>query len=177
MVIGLVRHFRVNCDAKFFMSASEFEEWVERYEQSDVLEQKHDPVNIIWDKCYSSDLKRAIITSKRIFTEEIIRSSLLREVPLTPIFKTKLKFPYAFWCVMGRMAWFFQHKSQEEVRRDTQRRVIKFLDSIDHQSSSNILIVCHGFLMNTMQKELKKRGYKGQHIRRPENGQIYLYKK
>jgi broad specificity phosphatase PhoE len=175
MVIGLVRHFKVNCDTRFFMSANEFEEWVRRYDNSDVLEKKHNPVNITWDECYSSDLRRAIITSRTLFSGEITESPLLREVPLSPVFKTKLKLPYIFWCIMGRSAWFFQHKSQKEVRKDTQRRVRKFLDDIDDKSCPNILIVCHGFLMNTMQKELKRRGYNGQHIKRPKNGEIYLY--
>lgn len=177
MIIGLVRHFKVNCDTEKFMSANEFEEWVKRYDNSDVLEEKHDPHNIIWDKCYSSDLRRAIITSRILFSGEIVESPLLREVPLSPVFKTKMKFPHIFWCIIGRVAWFFQHKSQKEIRNDTTRRVREFLDNIDDKSSSNILIVCHGFLMNTIQKEIKRRGYNGHHIKRPKNGEIYLYEK
>ncbi|WP_259473516.1 hypothetical protein [Clostridium estertheticum] len=53
----------------------------------------------------------------------------------------------------------------------------EFLDSINDESNSNILIVCHGFFMNTLQKELKSRGVNGQNIKRPKNGTLYLYEK
>ncbi|WBL46112.1 hypothetical protein LOR37_15695 [Clostridium estertheticum] len=51
------------------------------------------------------------------------------------------------------------------------------MDSIKDESSNNILIVCHGFFMNTLQKELKSRGFTGRTIRTPKNGTLYLYKK
>lgn len=37
MVIGLVRHFKVKCDTKIFMSSNEFEEGVRRYDNSDII--------------------------------------------------------------------------------------------------------------------------------------------
>ncbi|NNU77841.1 histidine phosphatase family protein [Clostridium estertheticum] len=66
---------------------------------------------------------------------------------------------------------------QIENKKDTQKRVNEFLDSIKDESSNNILIVCHGFFMNTLQKELKSRGFTGRTIRTPKNGTLYLYKK
>ena len=176
MNIGLVRHFKVNCNAKRFMTSDDFKQWVKQYDNSDIIENKFEIGNIQWHKCFSSDLSRATETSKLIFKGEIIKTQLLREVPLAPIFNTKIKLPHIFWCISGRIAWFFQHKSQIENKRDTQRRVSGFLDSIKNESNNNILIVCHGFFMNTLQKELKSRGFTGQNIKRPKNGTLYLYK-
>ncbi|MBZ9623797.1 phosphoglycerate mutase family protein [Clostridium sp. FP2] len=179
MNIGLVRHFKVNCYKKMFMTSYDFKQWVKKYDNSDIIENKFEMGNIKWNKCFSSDLSRAIKTSKAIFTGKIIKTQLLREVPIAPILKTNLKIPYIFWCISGRIAWFFQHKSQIETKKDTQRRANEFLDIIENQSnnSNNILIVCHGFFMTTLQKELKRRGISGENIKRPKNGTLYLYKK
>ena len=175
MYIGLVRHFKVNCYNKMFMTSGDFEQWVKQYDNSDIIRDKFDIGEIKWHKCFSSDLFRAIKTSETIFSDGIIITQLLREVPLSPICKTNIKLPYAFWCMSARVAWFFQHKSQIETKNDTQRRVNEFLDIIENDSNNNILIVSHGFLMHIMQKELIKRNFSGQNIKRPKNGTLYVY--
>ena len=177
MFIGLVRHFKVDSDTQIFMTSDDFEEWVLKYDNSDIKENKVEIEHIKWDKCLSSDLPRAVKTSETIFKGEIIKSKLLREVPLSPIFKTNIKLPYLFWCITGRLAWNFQHKSQIETKNDTQMRANEFLDYLNNESDSNILIVCHGFFMRVLQNELKRRGFSGQNIRNPKNGALYLYKK
>jgi broad specificity phosphatase PhoE len=176
MNIGLVRHFKVDCYIKNFMTSDNFRQWVKDYDNSDIIENKYEIGNIIWDNCFSSDLSRAVKTSTSIFKGEIIKTHLLREVPISPIFNTNIKLPYIFWCICGRLAWLFQNKSQIENKKETQKRVNDFLDSINDESNNNILIICHGFLMNTLQKELKRRGVNGQHIKRPKHGTLYLYK-
>lgn len=177
MYIGLVRHFKVNCNAKAFMTSDDFEKWVIEYDNSDIIENKFEMENIKWDKCFSSDLPRAIKTSETIFKGEIIKTQLLREVPLSPVYKTNLKLPHRFWCIVARMAWSFQHKSQAETKKDTEKRINEFLNSSDKESDTNMLIVCHGFFMKILERELKRRGFSGQNISIPKNGKLYLYKK
>ncbi|MDP4146706.1 MAG: histidine phosphatase family protein [Bacillota bacterium] len=180
MYIGLVRHFKVDCDAQVFMTSNDFEKWMVKYDVSGVIENKFETQNIKWDKCFSSDLPRAIKTSETIFKGEIIKTQLLREVPLSPICKTKLKLPHRFWCIAARIAWNFHHKSQAETKKDTQKRINEFLNSLDTELDTNILIVCHGFLMTVIERELKRRGFRGQNIpKRPiaKNGTLHLYKK
>lgn len=177
MNIGLVRHFKVNCDTKPFMTSYDFEEWVKQYDNSDTIENKIELGDIIWDKCVSSDLSRAVKTAKTIFSGEIIKTDLLREVLIAAIFKTNMKLPYIFWCIAGRIAWYFNHKSQIETKEVTKKRVKEFLYNIENESNANILIVCHGFFMNALQQELKRRGFSGKTIKRPQNGTLYLYKK
>lgn len=36
MIIGLVRHFKVNCSRVNFMASSDFEEWVMQYDSADI---------------------------------------------------------------------------------------------------------------------------------------------
>ena len=178
MYIGLVRHFKVDCNAQAFMTSDDFEKWVMEYDNSDVIENKFETKNIKWDKFFSSDLPRAIKTSETIFNGEIIKTKLLREVPLSPIYKTNLKLPHRFWCLVARMAWSFHHKSQSETKKDTQKRINEFLNNLDKESDSNILIVCHGFFIKMLEKEIKRRGFRGRNILIfPKNGTLYVYKK
>jgi broad specificity phosphatase PhoE len=158
------------------MSSKDFEYWVKLYDNSDVIENNVELGNIKWDKCFSSDLPRAVKTAKVIFKGEIVENNLLREVLISPIFKSNFKLPYVFWCIGGRIAWFLNHKSQIETKKITKKRVKEFLDIIEHKTDSNILIVCHGFLMHTLQKELKNRGFRGESVKSPKNGKLYLYK-
>lgn len=177
MYIGLVRHFKVDCNAQAFMTSDDFEKWVIEYDNSDIIENKCKTENIKWDKCFSSDLPRAIKTSETIFKGEIVKTQLLREVPLSPICKTNLKLPHRFWCILARIAWIFKHKSQAETKKDTQKRINEFLNSLDKELDTNTLIVCHGFFMKTLERELKRRGFRGKNISIPKNGTLYLYKK
>jgi broad specificity phosphatase PhoE len=180
MYIGVVRHFRVDCNAQAFMTSDDFEKWVVEYDNSAVIENKFETENIKWNKCFSSDLPRAIKTSESIFKGEIIKTQLLREVPLSPIYKTNLKLPHRFWCIMARIAWNFHHKSQVENKKDSQKRINEFLNSLDMKLDTNMLFVCHGFFMKIIERELKRRGFKGQNIPNrpiPKNGKLYLYKK
>lgn len=89
------------------MASNDFEKWVIKYDDSGVIENKFETQNIKWDKCFSSDLPRAIKTAQTIFEGEIIKTQLLREVPLSPICETKLKLPHRFWCIAARVAWKF----------------------------------------------------------------------
>lgn len=179
MKIGLIRHFKVNYQKKFFMTSKEFKEWEENYNTSGVIRNDVELMGIKWDRCYSSTLIRAIITAKHVYSNKIFQNDLIRETIIDPIFKSDLKLPYWFWAVSGRIAWYFNHKSQEESKIITNDKARQFLDLLQEEAekegSENILIVTHGFFMFSLQKELKRRGFTGKLIYRPKNGILYLY--
>ncbi|EKQ57070.1 MULTISPECIES: histidine phosphatase family protein [unclassified Clostridium] len=181
MIIGLIRHFKVNYQKKLFMTSKEFKEWEENYNKSDVIRKDIELMGIKWDKCYSSTLIRAMITAQHVYKDNIVQNDLIRETIIDPIFKSNLKLPYWFWAVSGRAAWYFNHKSQEENRRITKEKAKQFVDLLlneaEREKTENILIVTHGFFMYSLQKELKKRKFKGKLIYNPQNGILYLYKK
>jgi broad specificity phosphatase PhoE len=180
MKIGLIRHFKVNYHKNFFMTSKEFKEWEEIYNTSDVIRKDVELMGVNWDKCYSSTLIRAITTAQHVYKEDIAKNDLIRETIIDPIFKTDLKLPYWFWAVSGRIAWFFNHKSQQENKTITKDKAKQFidllLDEAKKEGTENILIVTHGFFMYSLQKELKKRGFTGKLIYSPKNGILYLYK-
>lgn len=181
MNIGIIRHFKVDLYKKKFMTSKEFKEWEENYNKSGVIKKEVKLMGIKWDKCYSSTLIRARVTAKHVYNKEIVHSDLIRETIIDPIFKTNLKLPYWFWGVSGRIAWYLNHKSQEENKAITLKKAEKFinilLEDANKEGNENILIVTHGFFMYSLQKELKKRGFKGKLITSPKNGMLYLYEK
>lgn len=181
MRVGIIRHFKVNYHKNTFMTSKEFKEWEDNYNKSDVISNDVDLMGINWDKCYSSTLIRAIITAKYVYKKDIVKNNLIRETIIDPIFKSNFKLPYYFWAISGRIAWYFNNKSQKENKIITKDKAKKFvdilLDKAKKEGSENILVVTHGFFMYSLQKELKKRGFRGKLIYSPKNGVLYLNKK
>jgi Fructose-2,6-bisphosphatase len=175
MKIALIRHFQVIHPHKMFMSSNEFRKWVEGY---NVAETKENIVNIDksqWQICYSSDLQRAINTATTVYGREIVTTNLLREIEISPFFNTVIKLPFILWNILGRSAWFFSHKSQNEKYLDTKRRVHDFISEILIIKNNNILIVSHGALMWYIKKELLLRGFSGPNFIKAKNGCIYVF--
>jgi len=181
MKIGLIRHFKVNCPRSFLMTSKEFKEWETSYNESRIIKNKVELYDIKWDKCYASTLNRAIVTAEDIFKGEITKIPIIRETIIDPIFNSNIKLPYWFWATSARIAWFFNHSSQEENKKISKQKALEFLDIVEkkakEESSQNILIVTHGFFMISLQKELKKRGFLGKMIYAPKNGLLYLYER
>lgn len=175
MRIGLLRHFKVNCPHKRMMTSSEFRAWSEKYEVSKVIKKNVEMYGIEWDICYVSDLPRAIVTAKEVYSGNIMIDKLLREVDNAPFIHTdRFKLPFEIWHICGRLAWYFKSKSQPETIVETRRRINQFMDHIDW-SKENILIVFHGFMLYNLQKELRKRGFTGEKLKLVKNGVLYEY--
>lgn len=175
MRIGLLRHFKVNCPHKKLMTSQEFREWSEKYEVSRVIKKKVDMYGIAWDVCYVSDIPRAITTAKEVYSGNLVIDKLLREVDNAPFIHTeRLKLPFEIWHICGRLAWLFKSKSQPETIDGTKKRINQFLDRIDW-TKDNVLIVFHGWMIYNFQKELRKRGFKGEKLKLVKNGVLYEY--
>lgn len=177
MKIGLIRHFEVIHSHKHFMTSEEFQEWANGYNTAEIRANIVNMDKTKWQSCYSSDLKRAVITAKAVYKNEIISTELLREIEISPVFNTKLRLPYILWLILGRSAWFFSHKSQGERHIDTKKRAHDFITYIIAKDNENVLIVSHGALMFYIRKELLKRGFKGPRFSKARNGYLYIFEK
>lgn len=173
--IGVIRHFKVDGYAGDRLSSEEYINWVKFYDIADVIKKEIDMRDVQWQYCFSSDLYRAVTTAKECFKGNIEVTELLREVGSAPILKTKIRFPYEFWAITSRIAWEFNLKNQPEGKRQTIERVNCFLDILESREEDNILIVCHGFLMMTLNRELKKRGYITSENKSYYNGKLYIH--
>lgn len=174
MKIGIVRHFKVNCPAPKYMNSDDFIEYQRKYDIESVIENEVVLDEDMWPVCFCSTLPRAVTTAERIYHGNIIKTDLLREVPMSPPIRIKRRIPGFFWSADARFAWFRNHKSQKEGAKETKKRVKKFLEMIDFESDQNVLIVSHGFVCFTLVRTLRKHGFEGKipvHIR---NGQLYI---
>ncbi|WP_346355366.1 histidine phosphatase family protein [Azotosporobacter soli] len=175
MKLGLVRHFKVECAHDVWLSATEFRRWAAAYDLAPIRanERQVDPAE--WDRCYCSDLPRAVETARILYDGPTTPLALLREVRIAPVCESALPLPFLFWMTAGRIAWWANFASQPESRAQTRRRVTRFLSELP--SSGNLLIVSHGFLMAEMQRQLLADGFSGDSFTRAENGKLYRFER
>lgn len=174
MKLGLVRHFKVITNEKTFLTSKEFEVAMKNY---DVAPVKKNGLQINaddWDICYCSTLSRAMTTAEAIYDKEIVKSELLVEVPIKPFTKWNIKLPISLWHIAARFAWYNNHKSQPEGRKETQERIHKFYEIISNSGYEKILIVAHGYFLHNFYQEMKKKGYAGEVEVNIKNAKLYL---
>lgn len=178
MIIGLLRHFKVNCPFETWMDSAAFQTWNLQYDIAEVTVKPIDLRGIQWNLCWSSDLPRAIATAKQVGVRDVTIDARLREVPMSPDVKTKRKKLTLWWMVRSRFAWKRNDPSQTEGQIATSKRITSFLDDLFQQAKpdDNILLVCHGFLMRELSKELARRGFDCEKFVHAENGCLYLMK-
>lgn len=175
MKIGIIRHFKVDYTPEKFMNSLEFERYVKNYNLANILVNNLNlDTNITWDKCYCSDLSRAITTAKTVYNGDLETTKLLKEVEMYPIFNTSFKLPILFWNISARLAWKYNSKTQLENKDMTITRASNFIKTINLSSEKNILIVSHGFFLFTLINMLKKEGFKGRIPKRLKNGYLYI---
>lgn len=174
MKIGIVRHYKVDYEPKKLMNYSDFNNYIADYDKASIIQNEINLNGYKWDKCYCSDLKRAIETSLSIFNGNIETTELLREVIMYPVIKLQYKIPNFIWSISSRIAWKINHKSQLESINDTRKRAKEFLSFIDINKNENILIVSHGFFLITLIEGLKALGFKGDIPKKMKNGYLYI---
>jgi broad specificity phosphatase PhoE len=174
MRIGLVRHFKVDIKKSRFMTSNQFNEYMKKYDVSDVI-----PNELVmddeWDKCYCSSMSRAITTAKTIYHGETIITDKLVEIPSVALVNMKIPIPYHVWALLGRFAWIRNHTSQPEGREVTLKRINEMLDIILEKENKSILIVSHAGTLYEIKKILRKRGFKGEKFLKARNGKLYIF--
>ena len=178
MILGLARHFQIPHKKFSLLNGGAFDTWSEWYDTTEVHAREVPKADSSWEKCYCSNLPRAMYTAKWLYPGPIEVTPLLREVPYSRFLPRNLHFPLFMWTTSSRVGWFLNHKSQEENRYQTFERIEKFLALLmeRHGKNDRVLIVSHGFLMQYLEKELVQRGFKGDVPLRPRGGIIYEFK-
>ncbi|HTF04627.1 MAG TPA: histidine phosphatase family protein [Bacteroidia bacterium] len=175
MKIGLIRHFKVKytLPKKTFLTRSDLIRWFDEYELNDVEHNEVDLRGIAWKRCFSSPVNRAIYTAEQIHTGEIVKVPELKELDILHLMWGKIKLPLILWIILVRM----KSSSSNEVTHEFRKKITAFVDELLLKSNEDTLIVSHGFVMMFLQKELNRRGFKGDRFRTPENGKAYIYER
>ncbi|MFF2907286.1 histidine phosphatase family protein [Paenibacillus sp. NPDC057934] len=177
--IGLLRHFKVDLQTeRTWMSAKQFNAWVDEYNACSIeMPQVVNVLDVDWGRCLSSNLYRATETAKSMYTGEIIVTDQLREIDVRAFTKLPVKLPLSWWMVIGRLAWYGSHRSQQESRIETTLRARSVIDQLEQDQNAATLLVTHGAFMKVLRKELLRRGYQGESFTVPKNGGLYTFEK
>lgn len=175
MKIGLIRHYKVDLPypRKFLISAEELRQWFSDYETAGLQISVADTGGVEWKKCISSPLFRAKETATSVFGDGYIVSGELSELDILPLLNSKRKLPLFVWALIMKK----KSESESEITARFRNNLNNFLDKLLSDNSENTLLVCHGFVMMHLRKELKRRGYKGPYFSSPANAKVYIYEK
>lgn len=173
MIIGLVRHFKVDYKSKLFLNPDGFKNSMKDYDTAPVIPNNLKLKNNDWNICYSSSLPRALTTAKTIYDGEIISTDKLIEVGMTPFTNKNILLPSFFWHIGARKHWYQNKTTQPETREETLQRANDIFDEITNCGKEKILIVSHGFFLRNFYKVLIQNGFNGKIDEAPRNGKLY----
>ena len=177
MKIGLIRHGNVLYRDPFFSTGKMFNEGRVAYDAAAISESALKISAEDFPVCYASSKQRAINTAKLIYPEPFIITDELIEVPNSALFLLRIHLPSALRSVIGRVAWFFNYHKMPETRRQSNERAEKFLRHLLEITQQNVLIVTHGFFMQSLRHELRKLSFKGHCPYFPPNAKLYVFEK
>lgn len=179
MRFGLVRHFKVELPPlRGWVTGGQFNEWVRMYDEADIRPSEWRETAQLWDHCLCSNLPRAVNTARSIYSGGITVTEQLREIGVAAVNNSFHRLPVAWWLALGRLSWAFGHSSQPESRRLIKYRAEAAVDVLESvPQTSGVLIVSHGAFMKQLERELRRRSYRGKRMGHPRNGQLYIYEK
>lgn len=177
MRIGLVRHFPVQeAWPSGWVTSADLQQWRTRYDASEPIVGPIDVRPISWQRCFSSDLKRAYVTAQAAYSGTIVQTPLLREVATLPFATGRLRLPLCGWRWVFRLAWLTGHKSQSPARDDLHRRVRAINDLLEAEPVDT-LVVSHAGVMHYLRKELIRRGFRGPSFKLAEHALLYVFER
>jgi len=175
MKIGITRHFPVPHRRLSWVDAGGFREWIDWYDSASVHKDENTSLSPIWNKCYVSDINRAVETARALFEGDAEVDTALREVPFAP-FPVNGRLPVAAWQALSRVGWWLKMGFQPESRANSLRRAQLIVrDIVEKHNHDNVLIVTHGFFMHCLQKHLRSMGFEGRIPVVPKNGHTYVF--
>lgn len=172
MKIIMIRHGKVNMTWEGSYDSKGYDEAVDRYDHSPLLEYAGKKTVPKGYRIYISALQRTYDTAMQIFDfpkeelegnpvkgpEDFIRTPLLNEVPKRSFKDTNVKYPKAWWTGRCRIQWFFNSKRQPETRRETVKRAEELVDLLESRGEDAVLI-SHEFFLYTLKGILEERGF------------------
>ncbi len=168
-IIRLIRHFPVRYSFRPLLRGTELEQAMKDYDTPELLDV---PTAIPTYSCigtlYSSDLNRARITAELLFKQKPITDPRLREFVFEPVLPPSWKLPGWLWGVLGR--YCASKKKNESFRTP----IIEFLEEL-LATNTDATIVCHGYVMYILQKELLRRGFSGKRFLTPKHAKPYIF--
>jgi broad specificity phosphatase PhoE len=177
MRIGLVRHFPVTeAWPSGWLTSNDLQQWRRRYEVAEPIVGPIDVSGVAWQRCFSSDLRRAHVTAQAAYAGNIITTPLLREAEFLLFATGSFRMPVWGWRTLLRLAWLTGHKSQRPARDEFRQRIHAIADQLVAEPVDT-LVVSHAGVMFFLRKELLRRGFKGPRFKLAANAKLYLFER
>lgn len=177
MKIGIIRHGNVLYRDPFFSTGKTFDSGRTAYDAAAIEETTLKIMDGDFPVCYVSSKQRAIDTAKLIYPGTFTITDEIIEVRNSALFLLRIHLPSALRSVIGRIAWFFNYHKMPETRIQSNERAQKFLTYLVATTQQNVLLVTHGFFMQSLRHELRKMGFKGHLPYLPPNAKLYIFEK
>ncbi|WP_209319900.1 histidine phosphatase family protein [Ancylomarina longa] len=167
--IYLIRHAKPNLKKESFYTSSEAQQYIHDYNSVSIT--PFDPclvkVNLKANHIiYCSNLRRAQETALAIFGDKypVVSDTVFREFEIRIIEANSiLKLPLGIWQAFSRGSWLlgFNHKGIESYKQAKQRArfAVDNLIKVANVEETAVLLA-HGMLNRSIEKELSKRGWK-----------------
>ena len=159
MKILLIRHAEVAMTWNQRCTPEEYNKAVEAYEEADIVPIGKPQDTGDYEHIYVSTEKRAIQTQKQLFPtagdDMVTQTPLLNEVPLSAYTDSPKSRPRWVYDLRGRMQWRWGN-GQKESCLDTMERAEALIDLLE-EKNENVILITHGFFMNVLVRQLRKR--------------------
>lgn len=173
--IGLVRHFPVTEPwPRGRVTSDDLQRWRVRYEAAEPIVGPIDVSAVKWQRCLSSDLRRAAVTARTAYAGTITETPLLREADVPALPTGNLRLPVWGWRILLRFAWFTGHKSQRAARDEFYARIKAIADLLELEPVDT-LVVSHAGVMFFLRKELLRRGFTGPKFGLAKPAELYVF--
>ncbi|HYV95463.1 MAG TPA: histidine phosphatase family protein [Chitinophagales bacterium] len=177
MKVGIIRHGNVLYRDPFFSTGKTFDAGRVAYDAAAIAKTTLKIMAEDFPVCYVSSKQRAIDTANLIYPGTFMITDEIIEVRNSALFLLKIHLPSALRSVIGRIAWFFNYHKMPETRMQSNQRAQKFLAHLVETTEQNVLLVTHGFFMQSLRHELRKLGFKGHCPYLPPNATLYVFEK
>lgn len=169
MTIVLIRHGKPAIDAAGKMSATDFGQWIKKYDQAEI-DSKSKPANKaceIANTCsfiVCSNLPRSLssATALNIETPNMV-SHLFRECEMPHANWKYAKLSVTSWSILFRICQLCGYSPNAEPFQDIKKRVEECAKQLVDlsQKHESVLFVGHGVLIWFLHKHLKRTGWTG----------------
>ncbi|GFO72126.1 hypothetical protein BJAS_P2112 [Bathymodiolus japonicus methanotrophic gill symbiont] len=169
MKIIFIRHGKPKVPELGKLSASEFQRWIEAYNNASLAKPPVLPEQLITlvlesDVLVCSDLRRSIESAKLLRARNIeYVDALFREVELPYCILPSPKLSPAIWALGFRILWFMGYAGNCESKTLARQRAYNAADTLHSLARCNhtLVLVGHSIFNNFIARQLRAKGWQG----------------
>ena len=167
MEIALLRHGKPAVNSNSAVSASQFSEWISRYDNSGLAENSA-PIKSSLEYAHAcgvlacSSLLRSVQSAEILSaSQHLTQDKLFFEAGMPYAEWNALKLPPKYWAVLFRVLWYFGYSKNSESYSDAKKRASLAAQKLIvlAETHRSVMLVGHGIFNRLIAKELKSLGW------------------